>query len=115
MPSRYLLQDFQDLPDFIESHYKEVTKEIIGLKNKLEEIEAIEKYYERNFLFELRTNTRQKKKEIQQKLDDFHHEILEGELKRALHLECALKFLPLHTLTCIKEELNYKFEKEEKV
>ena len=37
-------------------------------KNKLQEIEAIEKYYERNFLFELRTNTQQKKKEIQQKL-----------------------------------------------
>jgi hypothetical protein len=111
MPSRYLLQDFQDLPDFIESHYKEVTKEIIGLKNKLKEIEANEKYHERNVLVE----TQQKKKEIQQKLDDFHHEILEGELKRALHLECALKFLPLHTLTCIKEELNYKFEKEEKV
>ena len=62
------LQDVQDLPDFIDSHYKEVTKEIIGLKNKLQEIEAIEKYYERNFLFELRTNTQQKKKEIQQKL-----------------------------------------------
>ncbi len=106
MPSRYLLQDLQDLPDFIESHYKEVTKEIIGLKNKLKEIEANEKYYERNFLFELRTNTQQEKKEIQQKLDDFHHEILEGKLKSILHLECALKFLPLHKLTCIKEELN---------
>jgi hypothetical protein len=43
------LQDVQDLPDFIDSHYKEVTKEIIGLKNKLQEIEAIEKYYERKF------------------------------------------------------------------
>ena len=39
------LQDVQDLPDFIDSHYKEVTKEIIGLKNKLQEIEAIEKYF----------------------------------------------------------------------
>jgi hypothetical protein len=70
MPSRYLLQDFQDLPDFIESHYKEVTKEIIEFKNKLKEIEAIEKYYERNFLFELATITRQKKRKIQQKLKD---------------------------------------------
>ena len=68
MPSIHLLQDLQDLPDLIDSHYKEVTKEIIEFKNKLKEIEAIEKYYERNFLFELRTNTQQKKKEIQGKL-----------------------------------------------
>ena len=39
-------------------------------KNKFEEIEAIEKYYERNFLFELATITRQKKRKIQQKLKD---------------------------------------------
>ncbi len=45
------LQDVQDLPDFIDSHYKEVTKEILGLKNKLQEIEAIEKYYEIRELF----------------------------------------------------------------
>ena len=34
MPSRYLFQDLQDLkdlPDFIESHFKEVKKEITGL------------------------------------------------------------------------------------
>ena len=46
MPSRYLLQDFQDLPDFIESHYKEVTKEIIGLKinwKKLKQMKNIMK------------------------------------------------------------------------
>ena len=64
-----LIQDLpEDLPEVIESYFKEVTKQIIGLKNKLEEIKAIEKYYERNFLFELRTNTQQKKKEIQEKL-----------------------------------------------
>jgi len=67
MPSRYLLQDFQDLPDFIESHYKEVTKEIIGLKNKLKEIEANEKYYERNFLVE----TQQKRKKFNKNLTTF--------------------------------------------
>ncbi len=37
-------------------------------ENKLEEIEAIEKYFERNFLFELTIITRQKKRKIQQKL-----------------------------------------------
>ncbi len=52
MPLRYSLQE---LPDFIESHYKEVTKEIIDLKSELEEIEAS-------------PNTQQKKKEIQEKL-----------------------------------------------
>jgi hypothetical protein len=36
----------------------------------LEEIEAIEKYFERNFLFELTIITRQKKRKIQQKLKD---------------------------------------------
>ena len=88
MPSRYLLQDLQDLPDFIESHYKEVTKEIIGLKNKLKEIEAIEKYYERNFLFQLRTHTQQKKKEIQQKLNNtLANEILDFNEKVKLHSE----------------------------
>ncbi len=35
MPSRHLLQDLQDLPDLIDSHYKEVTKEIIEFKNKI--------------------------------------------------------------------------------
>lgn len=43
-------------------------QKIVFLKNKLEEIEAIEKYFERNFLFELGTITRQKKRKIQQKL-----------------------------------------------
>jgi hypothetical protein len=93
MPSRYLFQDLQDLkdlPDFIESHFKEVKKEITGLKNKLEEIEAIEKYYERNFLFELRTNTRQKKKEIQQKLYNIlTNEIWDGTEKFDLHLKIS--------------------------
>jgi len=59
MPSRYYLQDFPD---------KEIIQQIIVLKDKLEEIEAIEKYFERNFLFELGTFTRQKKIKIQQKL-----------------------------------------------
>ena len=45
-------------------------QKIVFLKNKLEEIEAIEKYFERNFLFELTTITRQKKRKIQQKLKD---------------------------------------------
>ena len=45
-------------------------QEIVFLKNKLEEIEAIEKYFERNFLFELTIITRQKKRKIQQKLKD---------------------------------------------
>jgi len=61
MPSRYYLQDFPD---------KEIIQQIIVLKDKLEEIEAIEKYFERNFLFELTTITRQKKRKIQQKLKD---------------------------------------------
>jgi hypothetical protein len=43
---------------------------ILFKKNKFEEIEAIEKYYERNFLLELSTITRQKKRKIQQKLKD---------------------------------------------
>ena len=45
-----------------------LTQKIVLFKNKLEEIEAIEKYFERNFLFELTTITRQKKRKIQQKL-----------------------------------------------
>jgi ketopantoate reductase len=45
-------------------------QKILFLKNKLEEIEAIEKYFERNFLFELTTITRQKKRKTQQKLKD---------------------------------------------
>jgi|694.fasta_scaffold84970_8 hypothetical protein len=88
MPSRHLLQDLQDLPDLIDSHYKEVTKEIIEFKNKLKEIEAIEKYYERNFLFQLRTHTQQKKKEIQQKLNNtLANEILDFNEKVKLHSE----------------------------
>jgi len=88
MPSRHLLQDLQDLPDSIDSHYKEVTKEIIEFKNKLKEIEAIEKYYERNFLFQLRTHTQQKKKEIQQKLNNtLANEILDFNEKVKLHSE----------------------------
>ena len=88
MRSRYLLPDLQDLPDFIERHYKEVTKEIIEFKNKLKEIEAIEKYYERNFLFQLRTHTQQKKKEIQQKLNNtLANEILDFNEKVKLHSE----------------------------
>ena len=47
-----------------------ITQKIVFLKNKLEKIEAIEKYFERNFLFELTTITRQKKRKIQQKLKD---------------------------------------------
>jgi hypothetical protein len=38
---------------------------MIGLKNKLEEIEAFEKNYERNSLFELETITQQNKRKIQ--------------------------------------------------
>jgi len=88
MPSRHLLQDLQDLPDLIDSHYKEVTKEIIEFKNKLKEIEAIEKYYDRNFLFQLRTHTQQKKKEIQQKLNNtLANEILDFNEKVKLHSE----------------------------
>jgi hypothetical protein len=88
MPSIHLLQDLQDLPDLIDSHYKEVTKEIIEFKNKLKEIEAIEKYYERNFLFQLRTHTQQKKKEIQQKLNNtLANEILDFNEKVKLHSE----------------------------
>jgi len=49
----------------IERHYKEVTKQMIGLKKKLEEIEAFEKKYERNSLFELETITQQNKRKIQ--------------------------------------------------
>jgi CRISPR/Cas system CMR subunit Cmr6 (Cas7 group RAMP superfamily) len=45
-------------------------QKIVFLKNKLEEIEAIEKYFKRNFLFELTTITRQKKRKTQQKLKD---------------------------------------------
>ena len=41
MPSRHLLQDLQDLPDLIDSHYKEVTKEIIEFKNKFFEISQL--------------------------------------------------------------------------
>ena len=88
MPSIHLLQDLQDLPDLIDSHYKEVTKEIIEFKNKLKEIEAIEKYYDRNFLFQLRTHTQQKKKEIQQKLNNtLANEILDFNEKVKLHSE----------------------------
>jgi hypothetical protein len=49
----------------IERHYKEVTKQMIVLKKKLEEIEAFEKNYERNSLFELETITQQNKRKIQ--------------------------------------------------
>jgi len=64
MASMALIQDLpEDLPEVIESHFKEVTKQIIGLKNKLEEIKAIEKYYERNSLFELKTITYTAKQE----------------------------------------------------
>ena len=55
MPSRYYLQDFPD---------KEIIQQIIVLKDKLEEIEAIEKYYERNFLFMLRTYTQKKREKF---------------------------------------------------
>jgi len=69
MASMALIQDLpEDLPEVIESHFKEVTKQIIGLKNKLEEIKAIEKYYERNSLFELKTITQQNKRKIEQEL-----------------------------------------------
>jgi hypothetical protein len=49
---------------------RRIKGKILFFKNKIEEIEAIEKYYERNFLFELATITRQKKRKIQQKLKD---------------------------------------------
>ena len=60
MPLTYLLQD---TPDLVESHYKEVTKEIIDLKNELEDLL-------KNELEEIKAtpNTQQKKKEIQEKL-----------------------------------------------
>ena len=74
MPSRYLFQDLQDLkdlPDFIESHFKEVKKEITGLKNKLEEIEAIENYFARNLLFEQKQLHNKRKGKFNKKFKKF--------------------------------------------
>ena len=67
---------------------RRIKGKILFLKNKIEEIEAIEKYYERNFLFQLRTHTQQKKKEIQQKLNNtLANEILDFNEKVKLHSE----------------------------
>ena len=94
MRSRYLLPDLQDLPDFIERHYKEVTKEIIDLKNELEEIKAS-------------PNTQQKKKEIQKKLlDILLLTISDGEKAKELHFRSILRLSTgLRRLERIKEEL----------
>jgi len=67
---------------------RRIKGKILFFKNKIEEIEAIEKYYERNFLFQLRTHTQQKKKEIQQKLNNtLANEILDFNEKVKLHSE----------------------------
>jgi hypothetical protein len=94
MRSRYLLPDLQDLPDFIECHYKEVTKEIIDLTNELEEIKAS-------------PNTQQKKKEIQKKLlDILLLTISDGEKAKELHFRSILRLSTgLRRLERIKEEL----------
>jgi len=60
MPSRYYL--LEDLPHLTEIHYTKIIKEIIVLSNKLKEIEAIKKYFARNFLFELKTIIQKKGK-----------------------------------------------------
>jgi len=75
----------------IERHYKEVTKQMIGLKNKLEEIEAFEKNYERNSLFELETITQQNKRKIQQ-------ELLNIWMVESSNTKKSTKFL----LTCVQ-------------
>jgi|694.fasta_scaffold84970_7 hypothetical protein len=102
MRSRYLLPDLQDLPDFIERHYKEVTKEIIDLKNELEDLL-------KNELEEIKAspNTQQKKKEIQKKLlDILLLTISDGEKAKELHFRSILRLSTgLRRLERIKEEL----------
>jgi len=66
IPSRYYL--LEDLPHLNEIHYGKKITEIIVLGEKLKEIEAIEKYFARNLLFELKTLTQQKKRKIRRKL-----------------------------------------------
>ncbi len=63
-----------------------ITQNIVFLQNKLEEIEEIEKYFERNFLFELTTITRQKKRKIQQKLKDTQ------DMYKMLFLFCTMLY-----------------------
>jgi len=56
------------VPLFIETHYANKVIEIIELQKKLRKIEAIENYFEKYLLFELKTITQQKKGKIQQKI-----------------------------------------------
>ena len=63
------MQDLKFLLLFIlETQYADKITEIIALQKKLREIEAIENYFARNLLFELKTITQQKKRKIQQKI-----------------------------------------------
>ena len=86
---------------------RRIKGKILFFKNKIEEIEAIEKYYERNFLFQLRTHTQQKKKEIQKKLlDILLLTISDGEKAKELHFRSILRLSTgLRRLERIKEEL----------
>jgi hypothetical protein len=104
MPLRY--DHLKDLPNLIKKqHMKkiaEISEYINELQTKLQECEAMEQYFERNSLFELKTITQQKKRKLKRKLTklidssifycdrklQLHSEIVTGLMDVSLILEC---------------------------
>jgi hypothetical protein len=104
MPLRY--DHLKDLPNLIKKqHMKkivEIREYINELQTKLQECEAMEQYFERNSLFELKTITQQKKRKLKRKLTklidssifycdrklQLHSEIVTGLMDVSLILEC---------------------------
>jgi hypothetical protein len=96
MPSRYYL--LQDLPHVNQIHYSKKVREILELRKKIRELNALENYFSRNLLFELKTIIQQKRKKIQRKLRRFIHTVM---------AECALKLrLYLNVVTTIQAAYN---------
>ncbi len=90
MPSRYYL--LQDLPHVNEIHYSKKIREILELRKKIKELNALENYFSRNLLFELKTIIQQKRKKIQRKLGRFIHTAMaECALKLQLYLNVVIK------------------------
>lgn len=86
----------KDLPKVLDKKFKKVTDELLALDKKYDQNQALQKYFERNSLFELQKLTKAKNKRVKHKIKKIINLTLnELENKLSLHIQCV-KLLTLH-------------------